>query len=143
MDSAVTREGRTTVIEGTTDRFDPHGTAGSMPQIDDENGALDSFSEYRGERELAAAVFRQAFQDLGVRMPGQRGTTPPPADAADRRSAELFLFDSGWVQMRVHWLSLLGLNDDEFQTVIRKPVHQGQVNRVLGALKALQVGGGQ
>lgn len=121
-------EGRTTVMDGGS----PNSGQSSLRNSDTDN---DPREDYRGERELAAAVFRQAFLDLGVRVDGQRGRRGDSAEHEHERStARLFLFDAAWAPMREHWLALLGMTDPDWMALIHKETHQGHRNRVLEAL---------
>lgn len=136
-------EGRTHV-SGSAGAGSSQSAISGQTQLHAEETAQDAAVEYLPYRELAFAVFRQSFIDLGVQMDKMRaiggqvvkGTGRGlAADDSDRNSARLFLFDPEWRQMRSHWLAWLGLTEDDLWTMLDKATHQGGVNRVIAALE--------
>lgn len=108
----------------------------SLPlEVGHETGGSPS-DAYMGERELANAVFKQAFMDLGVRMDSQRGpiAPPDPEEGVPALTARAFLFGADHKAIRTFWLNWLGMTDEEFQRLLVRPTLQGQGNRLLKAL---------
>lgn len=112
---------------------------GCSAALDLGAGERDRARDDAGMKELAVAVFYQAFLDLGVAIKkqgrerrDQRGRWPDTL----RKDAQLWLTSGACRANRAIWLAWLGLTDDEFQAMLSKHKHQGHSNMVLPLLGA-------